>query len=345
MSHLLDQAVRRCLVADVEVGVLLSGGLDSTTLAVLAARQRGDIRTFSFGFEGWRNELPYARDVSAALGSNHIEFLEADMDLPALLGSLSRHYDEPFGDLSAIPTLSLCSLVRRHLKVALGGDGADELMGGYVSWYLPLVEAERTGGGEPGWSGLAERHWRNQQIYFRPEELSGYGLPLVARPASQDYTGSLDDAMRLDLRGFLAGDILKKVDRAAMAHGLELRLPFLDWPLAEFLVALPWRLKLDATKGKLILRRAFENLWPERVRSRGKQGFSANVDVWLQRKDVLPLRRSFLADGNLVIRSLFPQALVDACAADIGYRGWVMLVLSLWLQEVTGSGVLRRRPA
>ncbi|EPR37194.1 asparagine synthase (glutamine-hydrolyzing) [Desulfovibrio sp. X2] len=343
LAHLLDSSVQRCLVADVEVGVLLSGGLDSTTLAVLAARHRRDIRTFSFGFEGWRNELPYAREVSAALGSNHVELLESDMDLPAMIESLSGHYDEPFGDLSAIPTLSLCSLVRRHLKVALGGDGADELMGGYVYWYLPLVEAERAGGAAPGWSAVAERHWRDQQIYFGPEELAGFGLPLVPRPTSPDYIGSLDDAMRLDLRGFLAGDILKKVDRASMAHGLELRLPFLDWPLAEFLVALPWRLKLDDTKGKLVLRNAFERLWPESVRTRGKQGFSANVDVWLQREDVLPLRRSFLADKNLAVRGLFPDELVDACANDVGYRGWVMLVLSMWLQQVTGDGILHPR--
>lgn len=332
LSALLEQSVRRCLVADVEVGVLLSGGLDSTTLGLLAARQ-GRLKTFSFGFEGWRNELPFAREAAQAMGSEHIELLESQVDLPHALLSLARHYDEPFGDLSAIPTLSLCRLVRSHVKVALGGDGADELMGGYVSWYQALLDRPGGGNALADWSDCAEGHWRQQQIYFRPEELEALGLPPVRRPLSPDYHGGLDDAMRLDLRGFLPGDILKKVDRAAMAFGLELRLPFLDWPVAEFLAALPWRLKLDGNRGKLVLRRAFERLWPESIRTRGKQGFSADVDAWLKRPDIVPLRRRYLLEKGLRIRSVLPGELLDAGADDLGYRGWLLLVLSLWLEQ------------
>jgi asparagine synthase (glutamine-hydrolysing) len=162
----------------------------------------------------------------------------------------------------------------------------------------------------------------------------------VERPVRPDFNGSLDDALRLDLKGFLPGDILKKVDRAAMAYGLELRLPFLDWPVAEFLAALPWRLKLDGQRGKLVLRRACEHLWPESIRARGKQGFSADVDTWMRRPDIVPLRRQFLEDKTLRVRSELPGELVDACVDNVDYRGWLMLVLSMWLEQAASAGSL-----
>jgi asparagine synthase (glutamine-hydrolysing) len=327
--RLMAQAVRRCIVADVEVAVLLSGGLDSTTIAALAS-QEARLHAFSFGFEGARNELPFARDAAARYGLPLIELDEGELDLPAMLLDMPRVYGEPFADPSAVPTCALCRRVAEHVKVAVGGDGGDELLAGY-SWYKPLLEVEQ-GVVSGGWSAVAERHWR-LNTYFQPEQIAALGLPEAARPRLIAPTGTLDDALRLDVDTFLAADILRKVDRAAMASHLELRSPFLERDLAEFLLALPWQYKAVAGRDKILLREAFSSAWPESIRSRGKQGFGANVFEWQKRPDVMPLREHYLFGPNRRIRQLFAPEAYARCAADTANLGWLLLVLSIWLES------------
>ncbi len=328
-ARLMEQAVRRCIVSDVEVAVLLSGGLDSTTIAALASRE-ARLHAFSFGFEGGRNELPYAREAAARYGLPLTELAEGELDLPSMLLAMPRVYGEPFADPSAVPTCALCRRVAKHVKVAVGGDGADELLAGY-SWYKPLLDVE-PGGASYGWSPVAEHHWRSN-TYFQPEQIAALGLPEVGRPRLTAPTGTLDDALRLDIGTFLAADILRKVDRAAMSSGLELRSPFLDRDLAEFLIALPWTYKIAPGRDKILLRETFSGLWPESIRTRGKQGFGANVFTWQQRPDVVALREYYLFGKNRRIRELFPHAVYERYAADTANLGWLLLVLSIWLES------------
>jgi asparagine synthase (glutamine-hydrolysing) len=136
---LLDKAVEKQLVADVEVGAFLSGGLDSSAIVFLASRHKKGLRTFSFGFEESVNEQPYARQVAKLCRTEHTELKDDYADLGQLLLEMQEVYDEPFADSSNIPTYMLSKLARKHVKVVLTGDGGDEMFGGYTSWYRPLM--------------------------------------------------------------------------------------------------------------------------------------------------------------------------------------------------------------
>ncbi len=331
LARLMAQAVRRCIVADVEVAVLLSGGLDSTTIAALASKE-ARLHAFSFGFEGCRNELPYARAAATHYGMPLTELAEDELDLSTMLLAMPWVYGEPFADPSAIPTCALCRRVAKHVKVALGGDGGDELLAGYT-WYKPLLALE-PGGVCTDWSSMAEHHWR-LNTYFQPEQIAELGLPEVIRPRLAMPTDTLDDALRMDIDTFLPADILRKVDRAAMSSGLELRSPFLDIDLAEFLIGLPWTYKIGHGRDKILLRDTFSNLWPESIRTRGKQGFGANVSTWQQRPDIVALREYYLFGRNRRIRELFPREAYERYAADTANLGWLMLVLSIWLESAS----------
>ncbi|GFM36004.1 asparagine synthase (glutamine-hydrolyzing) [Desulfovibrio psychrotolerans] len=331
--RLMTQAVRRCLVADVEVGLLLSGGLDSTTIAALASREM-PLRSFSFGFTGPRDERPYARAAAAAYGLEHTELTDATgkPDFSDMLNMLCRVYDEPFADSSALPTYQLCRRVSERVKVALSGDGGDELLAGYDYWYAHLVSPPAADAPCHGWSPAAERHW-NDIAHFSPAEIEAMGLPPMVRPRLPFAANSVDDALRFDLATFLPADILKKTDRAAMAHGLELRAPFLDTDLAEFLIALPWQYKTDGTTHKLLLRQAFADAWPEAIRHRGKQGFGTSTGQWLAHPGMQLLREYYLKDRNRRIRTLLPDEQIDRHASGNGQKCWLLLVLAAWLEH------------
>jgi asparagine synthase (glutamine-hydrolysing) len=363
---LLDRAVARQLVADVPVGAFLSGGLDSTTVVALAARHDPGLATVSFGFGGERDELPFARDAARTYGVRSLEVAEVQVDVGRRLEELAEVYDEPFADSSAIPTYEICRAGRRHWKVALTGDGGDELLGGYSFWYQPLWHAARGGapGAEAWWratkrvaralhlrraaarareraTGLALRRRHGsvraahdaQLRFVSRETLRALGLPDPEPFPLPEATGGLDDAFRADLLDYMPGDILVKVDRAAMAHGLELRAPFLDVDVASFLVALPSDLKVDGRSAKILLRRAFHRDWPPSVRARPKQGFAAPVGEWLARPDVEPLLARTLGDRASALHALLPFDATRPLAARRDQTTWSLLVLGLWLEK------------
>ncbi|CCO22586.1 asparagine synthase (glutamine-hydrolyzing) [Maridesulfovibrio hydrothermalis] len=329
-SFLMDRAVRRCMVADVDVGLLLSGGLDSTTIAAIASQQM-KLKAFSFGFTGEKNELPYAHEAASMYNLPLKEVHAAEIDFPHLLLTMCRIYGEPFADSSAIPTYLLCQKVREEVKVALSGDGGDELLAGYNYWYTPLLKYGNNGKKNIRWSEVAEHHWRDLQI-FSADEIAGFGLPWVSRPQLLHTSGSVDDALRMDVAGFLPSDILKKTDRASMAHGLELRSPFLEKDLAEFLLALPWELKIHQNAEKLVMRRAFEQRWPESIRARRKQGFSGTIGSWMKSQEGLPLCMHYLANPKRKICSLIPAEQLKPYATMFSEKSWLLLVLAVWLE-------------
>lgn len=328
-KYLMQNAVSNCLVADVEVALLLSGGLDSTTVAALA-KDETSLKAYTFGYESIRNEVPFARTVASAYGLPLHELSSATVDLPSILTTLTDLYAEPYADPAAPSTYLLCQEVARHVKVALTGDGGDELLGGYDYWYAQLADWVEPS--DTGWTKSANIHWDNITA-FKDHELQAFGLPAAKRPAIPFLMGSVADAMRIDLKGFLPSGNLRRTDRSSMAHGLELRTPFLDPKLAEFIISLPWQYKTSQGVHKILLRESFQDMWPPTIRKRHKQGFGTSVRTWLYQPDMQPLRKHYLADGNRRLRSLLPSDVIDNYLEEAAQKEWNLLILSMWLEN------------
>ena len=326
----LRDSVRAHLVSDVPVGVLLSGGVDSGSLAALASEESSEpVRTFSIGFEEQSfDELAGARAVSERYGTRHRE-LVLRPDAALLLPALADAFDEPFADSSALPTYLVSRLAAEDVKVALSGEGGDELFGGYYTYAADLL-AERFGrvatlAGPaierlPSSSRRAsfdyrakrfvraahlpplERHegWKTIFSADARAELTGrrHGWdPLSlerARFAETDGYELLTRLQDVDLGGYLVDDLLVKTDRASMAWSLETRVPFLDPAVANFAFSLPVRHKVRGLSKKRLLRKAMEPLLPDAVVNGRKRGFSIPAAAWL-RGDLEPFARETLA--------------------------------------------------
>jgi asparagine synthase (glutamine-hydrolysing) len=362
--YLFDAAIRKQLVADVPVGVLLSGGVDSSTVAAVASQRQPGVRTFSFGFrEGVKNELPFARGIAERYQTSHFERIDDNVDIPALLLRMQTIYDEPFGDSSNIPTFLICELARGHVTVALGGDGADELLGGYLFWarqFLdprPLTVAPHSptdgmksvmqrlarwlgrrqhAGTTASSSSLVRRYSDGFRNCFTIEERHRLGLS-VESGHLMDYSryrqNTVGDMLRFDTDFYLPGDILVKTDRASMANSLELRAPFLDVDLASFCLSLPDGLKVDADREKLLLRQAYESMWTPEIRVRSKQGFGGPITTWLQTPAMSAMKRDVLGDRNQRIFSLLDFDGVQTFVERNTQQTWSLLVLAMWMEE------------
>jgi asparagine synthase (glutamine-hydrolysing) len=346
LREVLDDSVRAHLVADVPVGVLLSGGVDSGGLAALASRHVSEpLRTFSIGFEeeGF-NELSRARLVAERYGTDHHE-LVVRPDAVELLPKLVEAFDEPFGDSSALPTYLVSELAVGEVKVALSGEGGDELFGGYYTYVAdllarrvgrlaalarPLAEALPSRTDRVGFDYKAkrfaraaalpplERHHGWKEI-FSPQaraELAGPGAsawdPLDLyreRYAETDGAEPLARMQDVDLGIYMADDLLVKTDRLSMAHSLELRVPFLDPEVADFAFSLPTHLKVRGFAKKRLLRNALEPLLPREILHGRKQGFSIPIAAWL-RGPLEPFAREVLAPGAVARQGLLDPAAV-----------------------------------
>jgi len=365
---LLAKAVERQLVADVPVGAFLSGGLDSSTVCLVAAELTEGLRTFSFDFEGDHSEVLYARAVADSYRTRHVELAAGGEDIAAQIVRMQQVFDEPMGDTSSIPTYLLAREARRHTKVALTGDGGDELFGGYT-WYKPLlwmVREGRTGmfrfvaerllnrlhraSGMPGavarelrimglafgrryGSPLAAHH--AQLSFFERSDLEKLGLGASVAEASAHAprdAGTLDDVIRSDVTDYMPANNLKRTDRASMAHGLELRAPFLDFEFASFCMSLPFRLKVSTDDDKIILRRAFASQWPALIRNRSKQGFGAPLARWLRDPAIRQIEQSHLLDRRAPIYDLLPfGAAQEVLRRSSPMQRWTLLILAVWL--------------
>jgi asparagine synthase (glutamine-hydrolysing) len=346
LRDVLDDSVRAHLIADVPVGVLLSGGVDSGALAALAAGHSGEpVRTFSIGFEeAGFNELSRARLVAERYGTDHHELIVRP-DAVELLPRLVEAFDEPFGDSSALPTYLVSELAAGDVKVALSGEGGDELFGGYYTYVADLL-ARRVGRLAPLARPLAEalpsrtdrvgfdykakrfaraaalppleRHHAWKEI-FSPQlrsELAGEGVagwdPVDLYRARFAETAGAEPLARMqdvDLGIYLVDDLLVKTDRASMAHSLETRVPFLDPRVAEFAFSLPRRMKVRGFQKKRLLRKALEPLLPREIVHGRKQGFSIPIAAWL-RGPLEPFAREVLSPSAIGRQGLLDPAAV-----------------------------------
>lgn len=347
LREVLGDSVRAHLVADVPVGVLLSGGVDSGALAALASDHSTEaVRTFSIGFEeAGFNELSRARLVAERYGTDHHELIVRP-DAVELLPKLVEAFDEPFGDSSALPTYLVSELAAGHVKVALSGEGGDELFGGYYTYVADLL-ARRVGRLAPLARPLAEalpsrhdrvgfdykakrfaraaavadplqRHHAWKEI-FAPQlrsQLAGEGAsgwdPVDLYRARYAETAGADPLARMqdvDLGIYLVDDLLVKTDRLSMAHSLEARVPFLDPEVAEFAFSLPRRMKVRGFQKKRLLRKALEPLLPKEIVHGRKQGFSIPIAAWL-RGPLEPFARETLSPATLERQGLLEPAAV-----------------------------------
>lgn len=320
LRALLDEAVRVRLIADVPLGAFLSGGIDSSAVVGLMSRHMDQpVKTFSIGFhEDSYNELKYARIAAQHFGTNHHEFIVTP-DICGVVDELVWHLDEPFFDVSAIPTYMVSKLAREYVKVVLSGDGGDELFAGYTRY---VVDRKRSGfarlprlvrrgvmqplgrhlpHGAPGRNFIhnvaydpLDRYIEDISIFTRLNKRSLYtadfrrqlreGAPAARyrEMAARVHTGdSVDPLLYLDSKTYLPGDILTKVDRMSMAASLEARVPLLDHQLIEFVTRIPGSLKMKGLETKHIFKRAVRELVPAAILDRPKQGFGVPIQQWI----------------------------------------------------------------
>jgi len=323
----LREAVKLELIADVPVGVLLSGGIDSSAVAALMAETApGRVQSFSVGLEDPSfDESHWAKHAAECIGTEHHALMVTAGDMLAVVPRLGEIMDEPLGDSSLIPTYLVAQFARQFVKVALGGDGGDELFGGYstlqahrlAEWYLRLAPASL----RAATADLADRalpsSFNNISLDFKLRRfLSSADLPPSIRhhrwlgsftpdqkvellqpaflPTQADtYTvveqhwqactahDMLNKVMYCDLKLYLEGDILSKVDRTSMASSLEVRVPLLNAGLVAHVSTLPHSLKLKGLTTKYLLRRALSGRVPPKILRRGKKGFNIPVAKWL----------------------------------------------------------------
>ncbi|WP_372719901.1 XrtA/PEP-CTERM system amidotransferase [Immundisolibacter sp.] len=386
----LREAVRIRMIAEVPLGAFLSGGVDSSAVVAMMAGLSGapvDTCSMAFG-EAAYDESAYANDIAQRYGTRH-HSERVDADDFDLLDTLADIYDEPFADSSAIPTYRVCQLARRHVTVALSGDGGDESFGGYrrYRWHLqeehlrrrlPLAVRRPLFGAlgrlypKANWAPRFLRAKATFQSLAR-DSLEGYfdsvaviGDDLRAslysaafRRDLQDYRAievlrrhdrlsDANDPLRrvqyLDFKTYLPGDILTKVDRASMAHALEVRVPILDHPFVEWAAGLPSALKVSGGEGKAVFKQALENHLPRDVLYRPKMGFAVPIDRWFRG----PLRervRGAVLGEHLAGSGLFDMdrlaRLVDEHQSgrrDHGTPLWTLLMFEAFLRRSEAAG-------
>lgn len=352
LDQLLDDSVREHLVSDVPLGLWASGGLDSSTvLHYASAHSSTRVKTFSVSFTGRSfDEGEHARRVAAHYGTDHYEFdLNPDVDLDSAIDSLAYYSDEPGADAGALPVWFLSKLSREHVTVALSGEGADELFGGYNTYLgdryartlrhvpalarrvaLKLARSLPASNEKIGFDykvqrmlqgsflnpGEAHLFWNGTFSEAEKKKLhlcNGHpsvGSLLDHLPAHSGDVGYLNRYLWLDQRYYLPDDILYKCDRMSMAHSVEVRPPFLDHRIVEFAARLPENLKIRNNTLKVVLRHLMRNKLPAQVLARRKEGFDIPAHDWL-RGVLRPLLLDTLTRDAVEKSNLFDWNVVD----------------------------------
>ncbi len=390
LTHRLEESIRLRMISEVPLGAFLSGGVDSSAVvAIMAGLSAAAVNTCSIGFsDPAYNESAFAKMVADRYRTNHyLDMVESD-DFD-LIDALARLYDEPYADSSAIPTYRVCQLARKHVTVALSGDGGDECFGGYRRYRLHLMEekmrsalplglrrslfgtlgklypkadwAPRMLRAKTTFEGMArtsvEGYFHSISILRAPmrkrlfsnsfrQSLAGYDASEVFRQYA-DKAGT-DDPLALiqylDLKTYLVGDINTKVDRASMAHSLEVREPLMDHELVEWLATLSSSYKIRGQEGKYLLKKSMEPHLPSDVLYRPKMGFSIPLARWfrgpLKGRVQESILGSRLADTNWFNRSYLEELVRDHNNSIRDYSAsiWTILMFEAFLRNVLEAG-------
>jgi asparagine synthase (glutamine-hydrolysing) len=345
IRHRIANAVRSQLVADVPIGLFLSGGIDSSTVGSLAAAEsREKLASFTIGFDqpGF-DERSFARQSARHIGSEpHEEELSMEGAL-RLLPDFVETYDEPFFDHSGLPTLAVSRLAQRFgRKVVLAGDGADEVFAGY-RWYEGVPDSRSASLAEllrlRDTRDPLEVHFERVGLLDGPRQA---GLLVDApdfdalehwRRIIRDDVPAVTALQLLDLQSFLVDDVLLKVDHASMACGVEVRVPFLDHELVETAFRIDAAVIFEGGERKALLKRAARAWLPPRILTARKKGFSVPMGAWMQ-AGLRRLALRLLPDGSLVGRRIFRGDMARAFAAEAPPReAWLLLAAELWARR------------
>ena len=373
MKDLLIDSVEKQLISDVPVGSFLSGGIDSSLVTAIASTLKKDkIKTFSIGYDSKKyDESEYALKVAKHLGTEHYAFKLTEDEVEEILSEIIFHYDEPFADASAFPTMIVSKLARQHVTVTLSGDGADELFLGYgmYNWASrlanPVVQAFRKpvflatqfgnsaykrGGLLLDYPSLAHirSHIFSQEQYFHSEQdlkhllldesFNFDRINLDTKTEKRELTPKGKQSF-WDINYYLKDDLLVKVDRASMKYSLESRVPYLDHRVVEYAVNIDADLRFHKGISKYILKEILYDYLPREFFDRPKWGFAIPLPHWLKG------RFNYLFDKYLnstiinkydILTNLYVQDLKDRFLAGEDYlygRLWTIIILHWWLEE------------
>jgi asparagine synthase (glutamine-hydrolysing) len=377
---LLDDIIRRHLVSDVPVGVFLSGGLDSSSIVALMSQLNlNGYKAFSIGYDSRESELEYARVVAEHCGAEYHEIRLTPLEFRDNLTNVAWHMDEPVADAPAVALYCLSKYARREVTVALAGDGADEVFGGYPAYnrmlmldhinqvpfarlagrvfetFAPAGKIRKNGAmlGQP----LESRY--RAAVIFPLEEIAELlpgqnSLEDPYRSFAQTYARSRDlptlaRMSYVDLTTWMPDALLLKTDRMSMAHSLELRVPFLDHKLVEWCATLPANLKIRRGINKYMLKAATKSLLPRRILNRPKQGFPIPIKTWF-RGALNDFVRDKLLASNGPCLSFFPRReisrVLDAHSRrDCGDQIYALLMFDEWYSSFFKDPGLHRKSA
>ncbi len=369
LEALLASSIAGQMVADVPLGAFLSGGIDSSAVVALMQRQSAQqVHTYAIGFHDQAfDEAVHARAVAAHLGTAHTELYVTERDALAIVPDLPRIYCEPFADSSQIPTFLVSRMARRHVKVALSGDGGDELFGGYNPYrfmpkiwrllrrvpqplrqgvaaalsLLPLPQRAEKLAEVMGAKSREQLYQRMRSHWLDPESIAlGASEPysLLRNPEGWRFVETFEMwMMSIDVCDYMPDDILVKVDRAAMANSLETRVPMLDHRVVEFAARLPLPMKIRNGTGKWILRQMLYRHVPRALVDRPKAGFMVPLGAWLRG----PLRdwaEDLLQERRIRHEGYFDEKAVRAVwrehlsgRVDRSSKLWSILMFQAWL--------------
>lgn len=379
LTEQIETSVQAHLVADVPVAAFLSGGVDSSTVAAMAQRHKS-LQTFCVSFAGSEvDEAPFARTVAKHIGTDHHD-VTVSLDPIDLLSKIVAHMDEPFADSSALPMFAVSEAARQVAKVVLSGDGADEVFGGYTGRYrVPAMQAvlpqpkmlARGLRSFPPWSSGrrnslptmldmaslsdTERFVCERQITSPTDRVSLFG-----HESAEKYEEALREiprgsirqaaawhpvhrALWIDLTTSLPNDMLTKVDRMSMAHGLEVRVPFLHHRLVEFALSLPpqWLVSPWPVEGKRLLREVTEPLLPAGIVHRPKQGFVVPLNRWMQKSFLPACGSDCLGSQSVLTKWLDPRTIAVLRKSTMTETPrqdlYALMVVEMWLQRMNAA--------
>lgn len=371
LNELLISSVNYRLISDVPYGVFLSGGIDSSLVAAVAQNITGNIKTFSIGFkEAKYNEAPYAKAVAGYLKTKHTEFTVTYNDAILLIQDIIPQYDEPFADASAVPTMMVSKLAKNDVSMVLSGDGGDELFWGYGAYHwakrlsnplirnfrFPIASCLNIGNSRQkrvaqmlrfsSEDFLPAHILSQEQYFFRTNEVSQLLNHEYLSSASfhepkveQRKLNPLEKQSLFDFCHYLKDDLLVKVDRASMKYALEVRVPLLDYRIAEFAFNLSPELKHKNHSDKYILKQVLYDYIPKSYFDRPKWGFALPLNHWLK-NELKPLVQEYLNPEKLRKQELLNASKVEKMLKkhdsgnDYLYgRIWNLLILQMWMEK------------
>jgi asparagine synthase (glutamine-hydrolysing) len=384
LLQILDESVRLRMISDVPLGAFLSGGIDSSgVVALMAKQQQGPVTTCSIGFDSEKyDEIVFARMIAHKFNTSHHEFTVKE-HAEGILGDLAYYFDEPFADASAVPTFFVSKLARQQVTVALSGDGGDENFAGYEKYFIddienrirskiprqlrrllfpslagacakgrhPLIQKAKTLlntlSFEPDYGFYLTNTEMDNGVWAKitnadvKRQVGGYDPFSVTRYHYQkaDTDNHLSKILYTDLKTYLPGDILVKVDRVSMANSLEVRAPILDHRVVEFATGIPPELKYNRGDKKHILKHSLRNILPHEVMYRKKMGFSVPLADWM-RGELRDMAWRMLFDQKAGIWNFFRiDPLIEIWNLhQSGKRNfanilWSLLMFELWYRK------------